>query len=472
LSTSISGSRYGSWSGSTSGSSVGTGFGSTSGSEKDLSNGQESTNDAESTTFEFVNQPCENSIELEDGYEDGDCRVNVLQNGLSCEDTFCPTCLFSGYCDLECGYCLYGDSDEGSIVFPSDDTFVFESITTADGGSASGQESTDDQESTSVDDVVDCASFPCAENEYCIEDSLTYTCINCGEGILVDNTCECPEGLRGTSCEIEYVSLALVLTMSYPENVSEFSEAFEAEMESTLLLEEDTVVVTSISSFTPNTDRRRLDEGMLLIEFEILLLDSNADAESITDNFIAQLNDPESALLSGSIGSAISTEYGLLVVSDDGEIYEIQQDIMTSSSTITTVSATNSIEVTGDSDTSDDTIYGSAIESDDDFLFSDDDDVPESTLTDIVTISVNTDTGDDRIDSFEENIIAVDEASNAIGVIIGVIVVAAVLVIVLVLVVIKLTRKRAQLTPIKAKKTYTITNDIENNAEKEAEYSA
>merc|ERR1712054_267621 len=193
---------------------------------------------------------------------------------------------------------------------------------------------------------IDCSSSPCADNEYCIEDGLTYTCVNC-EGTFVDGVCECTEGFRGTACEIEFVSLAIVLSMSYPDNEDEFTQNFEAEMENALDIGQGSVEVTSISSFDPESINRRWLDELLLIEFEILVSDISGNSETLIEIIVDQLSDPNSVLLSGVIGSTISTEFGLFYVSDDGTVSGNEQLIFTSyiASTTSTSAADFSVTV-------------------------------------------------------------------------------------------------------------------------------
>jgi hypothetical protein len=225
---------------------------------------------------------------------------------------------------------------------------------------------------------------------------------------------------------------------------------------------------------------------LLLIEFEILVSDISGNSETLIEIIVDQLSDPNSVLLSGVIGSNISTEFGLFYVSDDGTVSGNEQLIFTSyiASTTSTSAADFSVTVasalvptteasktttvaaatttTGHSNAEEAT-YNGPVETVANDAASTSAEATKATKTmhDSKSTQTFTKTSTEEEDDFIENIVAVNEPSSAAGVIIAVIIVAVVLVIVFVSIIVITLRRRAQLGP---KKAYTVnSNDIEKN---------
>jgi len=289
------------------------------------------------------------------------------------------------------------------------------------------------------------------------------------EGVFVDGECQCSDGFRGTYCEIEYVELALVLTMSFPENIEEFSNAFEDEVEIALELPGNSVKVISVSIYS---SRRLLDNvddttSMIIVEFEIEVSGNYEDSVSLIDAMSYQLSDPDSILLSGSLGSSISTEYGLLIISDELLMTDSGTKTSSQAQLTTTVSSSTSITSVHETESITTNVKTSTeTESDSTTIVDDFDDLEDSQVTDPYTLTTTLTSNADPFtldDDFADNAVTPQqESASMLGIIIAIVVVAVILVVVLMYLIVKAIRRRAKLAP---SKPYAVaTHDLENNA--------
>jgi len=130
--------------------------------------------------MQYDDLACENSIEALEWFEDGDCKMNMIESGMSCEDDFCPTCTYASLCDLECGYCPTTTSGSGSWS-----------------GSWSGSLSGIYEDPVQCIDIDDCIASPCGDGGNCVDlpNAQGYDC-TCDAGYV--------GGGQNMPCEVDF----------------------------------------------------------------------------------------------------------------------------------------------------------------------------------------------------------------------------------------------------------------------------